>query len=150
MNLELASELIKRPELAFAANWWAKTLMSQFLNDAGDWQINAVANWTGSVLDKPRPEQAERFRTALICLMAARFAETWRENEPGWASYYRTVGTDYHPDAILSAALDFAGVTGGSLTLPIKTLMWVNPGSVIVRPGYHGKEIALMGELLHL
>ncbi len=137
-----ASQLMKRPELHAAVTWWAHALMGDYVDDAGDFLINATAavfKEKRHPWDRPTRESVERFKIALLCLMAAQFAEAWNDEQPNWASGNRNLAVDYEPNLILSTALAFARVAG-TLRLPIKTVMWVSPGSVKVRCGYHGEE----------
>jgi hypothetical protein len=137
------ADLIERPELAVAAKWWCNTLLSNFVDDTGDFKVNAFVNamkgkrhpW-----DIPNERNVTMFRDALVGLMAVRFADGWDDANPNFGSANRTLGVDYGPDKILTCALDFASISS-TMTLPIKTMMWVSPKSVKVREGYHGKEM---------
>ncbi|WP_280335638.1 hypothetical protein [Nocardia wallacei] len=50
-----------------------------------------------------------------------------------------TLGVDYDPDPLLADALRAAGATPPfTIQLPIKTLMWIEPGHIRVRRGETG------------
>jgi hypothetical protein len=142
----IAAQLMASPEIYAAVEWWANQLLGPCHVDAGDptGQIEAVTMWAQNTRDQPGEHQIERFRIALSALTASMCAATsWLECEPMRGSACRTLGVDYGPDATLRCALDFAGIQGGNLVLPIKTVMWIDPGSVKVRCGYHGGEVVL-------
>ncbi len=132
--------IMLRPEIGIAVDWWADQLLGDAEHDAGDFGINAIMLCDQSDLDKLEKRHVERFRLALFALTSCLCADSWREEEPRWGSANRTLATDYGPDATLDCALRYAGITGGNLRLPIKTCMWINPGIVKVRLGYHGRE----------
>jgi hypothetical protein len=50
------------------------------------------------------------------------------------------LSTDYDPKNELKEALHEAEIYDGSARLPIKTLMWVEPGKVSVACGYGASE----------
>jgi len=51
---------------------------------------------------------------------------------------------DYGPDLILKGALEAAGLpVGAAGPLPLKTCMWIDPGSVKVGLGYNAEPVEL-------
>ena len=58
-------------------------------------------------------------------------------------SYNRVVSTDYGPDDVLKDAANKAHINGQMFRFPMKTIMWINPGRVEVRPGYAAQEITI-------
>lgn len=138
-----ASELIESPEILAAVEWWSHQLLGHALHDAGDPLINGFSNLCANRLGKAAAYQVDRFRDSLKALLAVHCAETWDATEPRRGSALRATGCDYGPDLVLRAALDYSMITEGHLRLPIKTMMWINPGEVRVRPGYHGEEVVL-------
>ncbi len=141
-----ASELMGREELHVAVEWWTKKLLSEYTDDAGDFMINAAASWfkdqNRHPWDKPTERSVEKFKLSLLCLSAASFSDGWDESNPNWASANRTLSVDYGPNKILTCALEFAGISA-TLTLPIKTTMWISPQSVKVRCGHNSAEQVL-------
>lgn len=148
-TIRLAAQLMRRPEIHVAVDWWATQLLGPCHTDAGDptGNIEAMTMWAQSKRDQPGEHQIDRFRVALHALTASMCADTsWREDDPMRGSANRTLAVDYGPDFTIRCALDFAGIQGGSLLLPIKTVMWIDPSSVKVRCGYHGGEVVLWPE----
>jgi hypothetical protein len=123
-----AAELIVRPELHAAVDWWAQQLLGIPDHDAGDAMTDAVISLAATEKVTPiSTHHIQRFRSALLCLLAGMFADNWRKDQPNWGSYLRCIHVDYGPSEALRAALDFSGIDNGELRLPIKTCMWVNP-----------------------
>lgn len=143
--VEMMASLVTRREIHIAADWWADQLFQQALPDAGDptRQIEASILAAQSNLDQPTERQINVFRNSLVALTAVLCADSWREEDPHWGSANRTLATDYGPDSTLQCALNYSGISGGSLWLPIKTIVWISPLSVRVQPGYHGQEVEL-------
>lgn len=140
-----ATELKSRPELLVAAKWWANLLRRHPNHDNGDASQSSFANAVTTTVCRPlTEEQVIRFQDALVEECANAYAgHTWNEESPHYASALRALVTDYGPGFLLNNALDKAGIDHGNLRLPYKTVMWVNPGSVMVRPGYGAMELPL-------
>lgn len=142
-------------EARTAAHWWADHLTADQTIRTGDAMNEAFAMYARSKQAPPTPEQVEAFRESLeqgILAMLRDPFNAWAkavEQGPQWGSALRTIGVDYHPDRILSDALDAAELPDGArLLLPMKTVMWVNPGIVKVAAG-HGqpeRELELINE----
>ena len=140
---DVASRLITRPEIEVAVNWWADVLLHGGRHDAGDAKIDMMASWASSKVERPDKRVVEKFRVSLAALTACIFVEHWHEDEPKIGSGLRTLSVDYGPDHTLRCALEYAGLRDGYMLLPIKTVMWISPESVKVRPGYSGQEVEI-------
>lgn len=135
-------------EARAAARWWADRLTADEAQRTGDGLNEAFADFARSKMPAPSPEQIETFRTHLearILQMIRSPESCWQDaldtGEPHRGSAFRTIMVDYGPDPILKDAADVAGVK--ALLLPMKTCMWVNPGSVRVSHGYNGADAAV-------
>lgn len=140
------ASLIEREEINAAVAFWSEQLVITPTHDAGDptHRIEAMAALAQSTLDAVKPQQVYRFKRALRALIACLCVESWREDDPHWGSGCRTVATDYGPDHTLECALRYADIRNGNLRIPIKTIMWISPGSVKVSVGYGGKQTELL------
>ena len=91
---------------------------------------------------QPTAEQCDMFELMLAGKLAEKIGNSdgWHEaitkGTPEWGSFSRRVSCDYHPHPILAEAAKSAGITDDCPPFPIKTAMWINPGSVVVRYGY--------------
>lgn len=112
-----------------AAKWWADQLRGFAKHDNGDDSETGVYGamlmtiLQGAEKAKQTPEQVDAFEVAL--------ADVLMKECPRWG-----FGTDYHPDHILEAAAEIAGLRLGMATLPIKTIMWIDDDKVTVKCGY--------------
>jgi hypothetical protein len=146
-------------EVAAAAKWWADAMSAaDTKQDNGDAGQSAFAALCRGGVAPLSPSEREVFEAAL-CDEIQRYVirGDWDRaiTEPGWASSNRTVGVDYGPDRVLSAAADavLATITDEgqrrkndarlSLLWPIKTHMWINPGSVMVSHGYRAERVQI-------
>jgi hypothetical protein len=101
-------------------------------HDAGDGMINAFARMLKAKKAPPTKEQLDAFEKEL----AERLMQPVHSDD-GEHSYYRaSVGTDYHPDQILSEALTAAGLGDGSLDVPVKSHSYLDAGYVRAGFGY--------------
>lgn len=131
-------------EIRVAARWWADAL-------AGSKQ--ALGKQIGVGPDEPAggpiaggmfamlgAREAVSVTDEAVAIFRVSLERALRDRYAGFAgqsSYGRTIATDYHPDAPLSEALSCAGLNPHSMTLlPLKTVMWVDPGRVAVAAGY--------------
>ena len=137
-----------RPEAVAAAAWWASRL-GRAVHDIGArtsgerdstaFALAATAVAGGRFTD----EQVAAFRRELAVTIEGHlrrwqtdpFEGAWRPADPQWGSALRSFGCDYGPEPVLKDAAERAGFTIRSLDLPMKTVMWVNPGIVRVREG---------------
>lgn len=116
-----------KPEIEAAADWWASKLgVGRCASGAAD---VAAARTRG----KRSFEEVATFRAALLDTLEARMAPLW--DTPNGASR-RTVRVDYDPDPALADAAAAAGLELKYGELPIKTVMWIDPGVVTVKEGY--------------
>lgn len=132
-------------EARTAARWWADQLTADGDVRTGDAMNEAFAMYARSKQTPPTPEQVEAFRGHLELNVIAMLREPFRAWDkavaegPQWGSALRTIAVDYGPDPVLADALAAAGLPRrAGLLLPMKTVMWVNPGQVKVAAG-HGQ-----------
>ena len=144
VDFDLVGRLASRAELHAAADWWAQQLLGGAFHNSGDATIDAVASFAAGKLKPISEWQVKMFRNALVALLAVRCAASgWKEDDPNWAAAHRGLHADYGPDCTIRAALEYAMIGDGELRVPIKTSMWVNPGSVKVRHGY-GSSVTVL------
>jgi hypothetical protein len=138
-------------EARTAARWWADHLGPDSTARNGDAMNEMFALAAKSTQAQPDPDQVEAFRAHLeqgIIAMLRKPFNAWEKavaDGPRWGASLRTIGVDYGPDAILGDALEAAGIPArrGTLLLPLKTTMWVNPGQVKVGLGYNAPPVEL-------
>jgi hypothetical protein len=158
MNTQIITQPTEPPiEAKTAARWWADKLRfgckhqvaSPSRRSTDTDIIEALTTLAGNKGKHLTPEQIDQFEGALAAIVTKVFIETdsWQraKRDPHWGSAVRTLSVDYGPCDELRAAYQFAGgpfrCTG---VFPLKTMMWINPGSVRVRYGYHAAEVELM------
>lgn len=137
-------------EAEVAADWWADQLARAFRADIGDGVKDAMLEWAQEKLPKPDSEQVSAFRDALRDIVQREFvgSDSWMravaKTDPTWGSALRTLDVDYGPCPELQEALKAADLHTGILSgLPPKTVMWVNPGQVLVAHGYRKPREAI-------
>jgi hypothetical protein len=127
------------PELQAAVEWWAAQLLVRPTQRTVQWVLDQVAIAT--------PGQVERFKEVLRneVLADQSWQRTWDEavnkGEPIWASVYRVLATDYGPVLHLRTAMKAAMVS--PIWLPMKCVMWVNPGIVRVASGHAAEPVTI-------
>ncbi len=138
-------------EAVIAAKWWADQLRGVPRHDAGDARLNfALAGMALLNRNQPTDGQILKFEAFLGSAIQQELiqSDSWRraieKDDSGWGSAFRTVATDYGPEPILRDALHEAGIKVNSGLLPVKTVMWVSPGSVRVSAGYRAEIVELM------
>lgn len=149
--------IVHLPEEAkVAAKWWADRLRGDCKMQSGDPMTRLLsprhAEQTDiidvlSMLSNVRElssEQIDVFEATLAAIVAETYCKTWDIKNPMFGSACRTLAVDYGACDELRAAYQYAGGGQHVTVFPIKTVMWVNPGSVKVRYGYGGKEVELM------
>ena len=131
-----AEQLVIRPEAQAAAHWWAQAIKSPE-QDAGDLKLNAVIGLLG-LPSEVTTEQSETFERELARRLEVKLAKgPWQTGNPSWGSYSRCISVDYDPGAILNESAEAAGINVRYCsTFPVKTNMWIDPGSVTVSCGY--------------
>lgn len=133
-------------EARVAARWWADRLAEGEMGSVGgDGTSDALASFVRLKTLQPTPEQIDAFRAHLErALFKVATKDHWTEAVvrcmPRWGSALRSFGVDYGPDPILADALEAAGLNPKKLLLPLKTVMWFNPGAVTVSLGYNAPE----------
>lgn len=127
------------PEVQAGAEWWGEILKRPAPQDNGDLFQSAFAQLVADAIGRPSPEQIERFVRWLAWGFQTSRIVSWDPRERHWGGASRVISIDYAPDTLLVLAACRAGITGCIDPLfPIKTVMWINPGSVKVRCGYSG------------
>jgi len=136
-----------RPEAVAAADWWAKKLSEPVSHDLGRGAepSSGLANAVSALVRRQRSHaEIEAFRQALADEIEQHLTEhSWLPDDPHFGSYMRSVGVGYGPDDVLSDAAEKAGFDLKMLDLPVKTVMWINPGVVKVAQG-HGASITVI------
>jgi hypothetical protein len=139
-----------RPEVAAAAAWWAQQLAEPATQDVG---MRDAAEMLSTGLAQAAAALGRRewtagelaaFEAALAVRLEAHVGngDCWDPGCPERGSALRTIGCDYGPDPVLADAADDAGLGRlRSFDLPMKTVMWINPGRVSVAVGYHGQVV---------
>ena len=142
-----------RPEARAAADWWAGKLAAGTDEhdlgdrDAAERDLTATARAASAVL-------RQRFMTEQVDAFAEHLAEGIEQHLVKWESYphegawdpadprrgsaLRAVDVDYGPHPVLAEAAERAGIKLKMFDLPMKTVMWINPGEVTVSEGYGG------------
>jgi len=121
---------MKRETAQKAAKWWADQLRGTARLDNGDHsQQGAMTAILASICQEAEkehqtPEQIDAFEKELA------------QDIVGYNDEYFTISVDYHPDHILILAAEGAGITLGMTTLPWKTHMIFDKGTIKVACGY--------------
>lgn len=145
-------------EAKVAADWWATQLrkgatmnsvnQEERLLNPGATRSQELADFLGQLNARKHQnlsdEGIDKFESFLASAIQEFFVETWDESEPNRGSALRTLHVDYAADDMLSATYQAAGGQIHVNVFPIKTTMWVNPGTVRVRCGYGSNEVELM------
>lgn len=140
-----------RPEARAAADWWASRLANGSDDhdlggrDEAERDLTATAR-AGSAALRQRftAEQVESFADQLGEHIERHLVKcesypnegAWDPADPRRGSALRAIGVDYGPDPVLNDAAERAGIKLKQFDLPMKTVMWVNPGEVSVAEGY--------------
>ncbi|MFF7966726.1 hypothetical protein ACFZC3_15340 [Streptomyces sp. NPDC007903] len=134
-----------RPESVAAADWWAQRLSKPIQHDVGAAESNTLANGVAALVRRQRTQaQIESFRQALVDGIESHVSQyEWRPTEPERGSYMRSIGVDHGPDKVLADAAEVAGFELRMLDLPMKTVMWINPGIVSVAEGHAARRITI-------
>ncbi|MFI6249020.1 hypothetical protein [Streptomyces sp. NPDC051016] len=134
-----------RPEAIAAAEWWANRLANPASHDVGAETANIVTNTVAALVERQRSQaQLEAFREALVDEIDQHVAQySWRPDEPDFGSALRAIAVDYGPDPVLADAAERAGFELKILDLPMKTVMWINPGTVTVAEGYSAQPVVI-------
>jgi hypothetical protein len=134
-----------RPEAAAAAAWWAEQLATPSHHDVGAPLRTASANVTTAHGRRQRTrEQIDAFRTALADRIEKHLAKyCWLPDEPDFGSYMRAVVVDPVPDDVLADAAERAGFRLTSFDLPMRTVMWIDPGIVKVAAGHGAGSVVV-------
>lgn len=135
-----------RPEAAAAAEWWAGRLgharQDIGTRDPDQAAFVAFASAAGRTFTD---EQREAFRRELEGTVEEHLRKwgCWEPEQPRLGSALRCFGVDYGADPVLTDAAERAGIHLRTLDLPLKTVMWVNPGEVSVSEGYGAEPVTI-------
>lgn len=102
-----------------AARWWADQLRTVTKQDNGVPLHGVLATMAGKL---PAAEVVDRFEKHLL--------------ESLNSSTVRILATDYGPVGLLADVAETVGVRPTCGPFPMKTVMWIEQGTVIVRHGY--------------
>ena len=135
-------------EIEAAVDWWAKQFQAPKPSDNGDLATEMMKDMYALRLEPLTPETLEKFKQEFRLrlpnfLLEGGWENAVRENNPSIGSYCRCLVCDYGPCGPLRDALEAAGVTQLLLRAPMKTYMWINPGNVKTRLGYHADEVTI-------
>lgn len=117
-----------------AAKWWTEEVRLASKRWIGD---------RGSYAHKGKPGHLIALNEQILAVFEQTLGdaiierikdESWREDNPQWASSIRVIGADYGPDLTLAKAFEAAGIS--TLLCPTKTLMWINPDKVYTNSGF--------------
>ena len=135
-------ELVTYPEIEAAVDWWVNIICGKTPEQiSGDESYDALTKAFPRNFKPISLEMRYLFHEYLRVTIAARISQTgWKIDNPNWGSAMRVIHCDYHPDNVLEAAAQRAGIYDLYFRCPIKTNMWINPGEVKVSQG-HGAPI---------
>jgi hypothetical protein len=136
-----------RPEAIAAAAWWADKLANPAQHDIGRSaeESTTLINAASALVQRQRSQaEIEAFREALAEAIEQHVADySWQPDNPDFGSYMRAVQVDYGPDPVLADAAQRAGFKLRVLDLPMKTVMWINPGIVKVAEGHGAQPVVI-------
>jgi hypothetical protein len=153
-------------EATTAARWWADRLRCGAKHQSGSPLARSVspqAAYETDIIDvlslmvaesvrKLSAEQIDLFESCLARIVDKRFCQSsgWKPDQPKWGCAMRTLAVDYGACDELRAAYQYAGGTLNARVFPIKTVMWISPGSVTVRYGYGSDSEELLVKAVDL
>lgn len=136
-----------RPEAIAAADWWANKLAQPPVHSLGRGaeQSSALANAATDMARRQHGQaEIDAFRQTLAEEIEKHIDDdSWRPENPLWGSYMRAIEVGYGPDAVFTDAAERAGFKLGAFDLPMKTVMWINPGLVKVAEGYNAQPVVI-------
>ncbi|MEU6318132.1 hypothetical protein [Streptomyces sp. NPDC047009] len=134
-----------RPEAVAAAAWWAEQLAAPPQHDVGAPLSTAFADVATDHGRRQRVlERIDAFRTALADRIEQHLAQyCWLPDEPDFGAYVRAIMVGYRRGDVLADAAERAGFTLTSFDLPVRTVMWINPGIVKVAAGHGAQSVAI-------
>lgn len=123
-------------EARTAAKWWADKLRDDFTPDNGD---TDPPEGSKDLITASRAVDRRYLSASAIdafeAALAVRVQTMLNEEKSPYETAMR-LGVDYRPSRDLAECLEEAGIPARTTTLPWKTCMWVQPGSVRVGDGY--------------
>lgn len=149
-------------EAQVAAKWWADRLREGAKQQSTSQLQRQLAPWSTEKSDmadvwkaitashyRLSDEQLDDFEQYLATIITMRYMrdDHWNraKSDPNWGSATRVLAVDYGPCDELRAAHQLAGGSKkGDCVFPIKTIMWISPGSVTVQYGYGASVVQLM------
>jgi len=136
------TETIARPEAKAAAAWWASKLAGPSRHETGDAESNILTAFAAGVAGQTfSAAEVAAFEKALAEVIEAGLSSgSWDLENPDFGSALRVIANDYGPDRMLTYAAEVADLRLTMFDLPMKTVMWINPGEVSVSEGYGSGE----------
>jgi len=131
----------KYSEAFYAAKWWVTQLRTGAELDMGDDYQSMIATLM-SRNHKISPAILDQYEEALSYSIVEYLENhQWDSQDPNAGADDRRIMCDLTPPAVLSDP--WQKVTGSPpphLYFPVKTIMWINPGSIVVKHGYRATE----------
>ena len=133
-------------EIDAAVAWWSQQLQETSRHKTGDAMNDAFVSTVQNALNLSplSVEQIRTFEETLRSSIITLIEESGLDlSDPLSGSYHRVVSTDYGPEDVLAHAAGVAHITYQDFRFPMKTIMWIDPGRVLVRSGYGGQEVVI-------
>ena len=127
-------------EVECAAKWWADQLRQSPTHDNGDGFQSALLALVSNREPLLSEAQIALFEQILANKLQVQVDRSdWNPEKPELGGAWRMVSVDYDPCPVLYDAAERVGIDVG-YRFPIKTHMWIDPGSVKVAVGYGARE----------
>lgn len=141
-----------------AADWWAGRLAHGTDQhdlggrDEAERDLTATARaasfvlrqrFTAEQVEAFASELAERIEQHLVRWETYPHEGAWDSTNPRRGSALRAIHCDYCPHPVLADAAERAGFELKMFDLPMKTVMWINPGEVTVSEGYAAPTVVV-------
>lgn len=130
-----------KKEIEAAVQWWCEILSEEPKQDNGDALQSIFITLNSRGAKTPDEEQVKQFGDILFNLLYHDFNINWDEKCPMRGSGLRCLSVDYAPEGHLETAARKAGID--ERRFPVKTIMWIDPGSITVAVGYGAKPISI-------
>jgi hypothetical protein len=136
-----------RPEAVAAADWWAARLHEPASRHPTDDEDTSRMLMVLDALREGRhPQQVDAFRQHLAARTEEHLSRwCWDPADPLRAAELRALRFEFDPDGVLAGAAQDTGITLGLGDLPVKTVMYIDPGCVSVASAYRAERITVWG-----